>query len=261
MDIPIYQVDAFTDRLFTGNPAAVCPLTTWLPDDTLQQVARENNLSETAFFVTGKDPMPLRWFTPTTEVDLCGHATLATAHVLITHLAHPHARMRFATRSGELEVTSSGESRYTLDFPTDRLSPMAADHPDILPLGVQVVEAHRGKDDILVRVASQRDVERTAPDFRALTRAACRGVIVTAEGVDCDYVARCFYPQTGVDEDPATGSSQTTLAPFWSNLLNKDTFRARQLSARGGEFDVHLDGKRTHITGGAVSYLTGTIRI
>ena len=261
MNIRLYQVDAFADELFSGNPAAVCPLDHWIPDELMQQIALENNLSETAFFVVQERPMHIRWFTPTTEVELCGHATLASAHVLYRHLEYREEPISFDSQSGPLSVIVEGDGLYTLDFPVDSLRPVPDDLGWKSYFDVPITAAYRGKTDYIFRVASEQAVRDVSPDFSALAKADGRGFIVTAEGEDCDYVARCFYPQTGINEDPATGSSQTSLALFWSSVLGKQKFTAKQLSSRGASFETELVEDRVLITGKAISYLVGTITV
>ena len=212
MKIPIYQVDAFTDALFSGNPAAVCPLESWLPEVKMQKIAMENNLSETAFFVKEGDAYGLRWFTPTVEVDLCGHATLATAHVLFNHHNYEGEEIRFNTKSGELRVKRSGDA-LLMNFPVDEMP--ETDPPDVLfdGLGVRSDKVFRS-DDYMVVLENEYDVADLTPDFRLLSEVDARGIIVTAPGIDVDFVSRFFGPQSGVDEDPVTGSAHTRLTPY-----------------------------------------------
>ncbi len=259
----IYQVDAFTDELFGGNPAAVVPLQSWLPDTIMQSIAAENNLSETAFFVKARDGYALRWFTPTIEVDFCGHATLATAHVLFSILKANEAMLKFNTRIGKLEVTNLGNGRYLMDFPADELSPLEVSEALEKAIGIPAVEAFKGREDILYAVESMRAVKNVRPDFKALGKASNRGVLVTASGEDCDFVSRCFFPNAGVEEDPVTGSAHTTLAPYWASKLQKSKLVARQISQRGGSLECELseDGKKVLLTGSAVTYLLGEIII
>ncbi len=261
MQIQLFQVDAFGNGLFTGNPAAVCPLDHWIDEEQLQAIAMENNLSETAFFVLGETPLHIRWFTPTTEVELCGHATLASAHVLVNHLGYQDNLIQFDSQSGLLKVIVEGGDRYTLDFPADSLRDVAPDLHWRQYFDQPVIEAFRGATDYIFRVESEGAVRDMQVQFDRLTEADGRGFIITAEGSDCDYVSRCFYPQTGINEDPATGSSHTTLVPFWAERLGKKKFTARQLSARGAYFETKLDEDRILITGSAVSYLKGVIHL
>ncbi|MBI5915002.1 MAG: PhzF family phenazine biosynthesis protein [Bacteroidetes bacterium] len=260
MHLRIFQVDAFTDHLFGGNPAAVVPLEAWLPDEMLQQIAAENNLAETAFFIKNKEGYHLRWFTPAVEVDLCGHATVATAHVLWQHLGFEGNELSFYSRSGILGVKKDGDW-YTLDFPTDHIEQVET--PDILEkaLDFQPSETWKGREDYLLFVENQAVVERLDPDFRLLAQLKSRGVIVTARGADVDFVSRCFFPAFGIDEDPATGSAHTTLMSFWAKKLGKNDLTARQISRRGGYLKCTLQGDRTAISGQAVTYLEGKLTI
>ncbi len=259
MKIPIYQVDAFTGTLFAGNPAAVCPLESWLDDALMQNIAAENNLSETAFFVPMEDRFELRWFTPATEVKLCGHATLASAHVLFHLLGYQGDKIKFVSKSGELIVTRSGDL-LSLNFPAAKSSPI-----DIPPglseaLGKSPRETHIAFD-LLALFESQDDVLALKPNFNLLSNLDARGIIVTAPGKDCDFVSRFFAPRVGVNEDPVTGSAHTMLIPFWSRRSGKKKLRARQLSRRGGELFCEDLGERVLISGRAVTYLEGAAEI
>ncbi|MGA2184206.1 MAG: PhzF family phenazine biosynthesis protein [Bryobacteraceae bacterium] len=259
MQIPIYQVDAFSGRAFAGNPAAVCPLESWLADERMQSIAAENNLAETAFFVPEGDGYRLRWFTPVTEVDLCGHATLASAFVVFRHLAPQLERVLFRTRSGELIVSRSGE-RLTMDFPSR--PPVAVEaHPQLIPaLGLQPKEVLAARDYMLV-YETEEQVRALKPDMARLTEVDRFAVIVTAPGRDCDFVSRFFAPAHGVPEDPVTGSAHCTLIPYWSRRLGKKQLFARQVSPRGGELWCEDLGERVHISGQAVEFLSGTITL
>lgn len=255
----LYQVDAFTDRLFGGNPAAVVPLPQWLPDAVMQALANENNLSETAFFVPVDDGFELRWFTPEIEVDLCGHATLATAHVLFTHLGYAKAVIHFHTRSGLLTVERSAQG-YVMDFPADEIHPIAKPARLEQALGAPVLETWQGRSDLMAVLADADTVRQLRPDMPALAALGGRGVIVTAPGAaDADFVSRCFFPNAGVPEDPVTGSAHTTMTPYWAKRLGKAALRARQLSARGGVLGCALIEKRVKLEGQAVTYFTGAI--
>ncbi|HEB51231.1 MAG TPA: PhzF family phenazine biosynthesis protein [Desulfobulbus sp.] len=259
MKLPLYQVDAFTDRPFTGNPAAVCPLDAWLPDDLMQKIAAENNLSETAFFVRQGKEYRIRWFTPAVEIDLCGHATLASGWVLYHALGYRGEAIRFLSASGPLTVREKGD-RLELDFPAS--PPRSCPAPELLArgLGREPLEVLRS-DDYLVLLADQEQVRTLAPDFRILARLDCRGIIVTAPGTEADFVSRFFAPGLGIDEDPVTGSAHCTLTPFWAKRLGRNVLKARQLSSRGGELECELHRERVLIRGMAVLYLAGTIRI
>ena len=259
MELPIFQVDAFTRSVFSGNPAAVCPLEQWLGDETLQAIAAENNLAETAFFVRNGDSFHLRWFTPVCEVDLCGHATLASAYVLFHELNEPRDTLRFVTRSGQLVVKREGD-RLTMDFPSR--PPARVDvHPDLVSaLGGNPIEI-LGARDYLVLYKSADEIRALTPDMDALKRLDRFACIVTAPASDCDFVSRFFAPAQGIPEDPATGSSHCTLTPYWAAKLSKTTLRARQLSPRGGEFFCRLVGDRVEISGHAVLFLRGRIEV
>lgn len=260
MRIPIYQVDAFTDRLFGGNPAAVCPLGEWLPDELMQRIAAENNLAETAFFVPQAEDYHLRWFTPRTEVDLCGHATLASAWV-IAHRLKPGTRVvSFMSRSGPLHATLDGE-QIGLDFPADPPRPVPAPPGLEQALGLQPQAVLAARIQYLVVLASERQVRGLAPDMDALTRLDYAGVIATAPGKDCDFVSRFFAPRLGVPEDPVTGSAHCVLVPYWAERLGRPRLRARQLSARGGELFCEARGERVWLAGRAAKYLEGFIEV
>jgi PhzF family phenazine biosynthesis protein len=262
MELNIYQVDAFTRDLFAGNPAAVCPLKDWLSDELMQRIAAENNLSETAFIVPEGEGHRIRWFTPLVEVDLCGHATIATAYVLFQELGYPGPTLRFQSRSGLLEVTRDSNGAMTLDFPADPPA-LVTEVPATLFAGLKIGESPvmKGKFDYLVVLDSQEQVEALKPDFPLLSVIPARGIIVTAPGKRHDFVSRCFFPATGVDEDPVTGSAHCLLTSYWAQRTGRDHFRAAQLSARGGEVECRLSGTRVLMTGNAVLYLKGKIFI
>lgn len=260
--LPFYIVHAFTEKVFAGNPAGVCPLSHWLPDGLMQAIAAENHLAETAFFVPGPDGFHLRWFTPAVEVDLCGHATLATAHVLMHHLAFTGEAIRFTSKSGPLLVRRS-DGRLELDFPSRPPGTCAAP-PDLLRgLGVPPREVGRARDYLAV-FENEESVRRLSPDFAALRGLDCLGIIATAparpdSGVD--FVSRFFAPGAGIDEDPVTGSAHCTLVPYWAARLGKEKLRARQVSARGGDLFCALAGDRVRIGGHAVTYAAGELTI
>jgi PhzF family phenazine biosynthesis protein len=258
-ELPIYQVDAFSSALFGGNPAAVCPLDAWLPDATMQRIAAENNLSETAFFVPEGDGYALRWFTPVLEVDLCGHATLASGFVVLEELAPGSDGVVFdSPRSGRLPVRRDGE-RLSLDFPAQAPEPHAADARLSAALGRAPAALMASRDTYLAIYETADAVRALAPDMRALHQLGGY-VIATAPGAgDVDFVSRFFAPRAGIDEDPVTGSAHCVLAPYWASRLGKTSLYANQVSRRGGELWLTLDGARVHIAGHARLYMRGTI--
>lgn len=257
MKLDIYQVDAFSDQPFGGNPAAVCPLTEWLPDQQLQAIAAENNLSETAFFVPRGEVYELRWFTPQVEVDLCGHATLATAWVLIHRLAEASAVLRFTTRSGELRVSRHGDE-LVMDFPAKTPQPCAAPAGMLEALGLDSAEVF-ATDDYIVLVDDEAMVAALTPDFSRLAGLPKRGIAVTAKSARFDFISRWFGPNVGVNEDPVTGSAHTSLAPFWAERLGKKVLSAEQGGSRRGQLRCEVQGPRVLICGKATLYLQGTI--
>ena len=260
MNLPIYQVDAFTDHVFGGNPAAVCPLESWLPDQTMQSIATENNLSETAFIVPLNGGYHIRWFTPVYEVDLCGHATLASAFVIFNHLDYQGEEIVFHSRSGELRVQKSGD-QMVMNFPADIISEVSIPETLAASFNITPRSAYKGKTDYLLIYESESDIQNLTPDFSLMRKTEARGVIVSAPGDEVDFVSRFFAPLAGVDEDPVTGSAHTTLTPFWVNQLGKNPLSARQISARGGVLACRLEGERVFLTGQAQLYLTGNIYI
>lgn len=257
--LPLYQVDAFASELFAGNPAAVCPLESWLPDDLLQAIALENNLSETAFFVAENGHYRLRWFTPTLETDLCGHATLASAYVICTRLDPSLRSVRFDSRSGPLEVTRDGEL-FTLDFPTRAAEPVSDPTAEIDALGMEPQEVWRAIKGMIV-LRDEAEVRAATPDLAKVAALSSDGLIITAPGRDCDFVSRYFAPHAGIDEDPVTGSAHCTTTPYWAKRLGKTRMTARQVSKRGGELIVEDRGDRTLISGRVVPYLEGRILV
>lgn len=259
MKLPLFQVDAFTKKRFGGNPAAVCPLQSWLPDALMQSIALENNLSETAFIVREGDGFRIRWFTPATEVDLCGHATLATAYVLFNELEKGRTEVTFHSQSGPLRVSQSGD-RITLNFPRREPRSIGLNKEVIQALGGNPVELHQARDYLVV-YQSAEEVRALKPDMRLTAGLPSHGIIVTAKGDDCDFVSRFFVPQQGIDEDPVTGSAHCTLVPYWSKRLGKKTLYARQVSARGGELYCEDRGPTIDIAGHAVLYLRGEIDV
>ena len=264
LSVPIFQVDAFTGRLFHGNPAAVVPLDKWLHTDTLQAIAAENNLAETAFFVADKPRAgvprySLRWFTPTMEIDLCGHATLASAHVLWNHLGLKGTKVIFKSRSGDLPVSRRADL-IELDFPSRKGAPVPITDRITSALGRVPVEAYKSRDLMLV-FNNRRDVHELRPAMEALADLDCLGVIVTAPGSGHDFVSRFFAPRAGISEDPVTGSAHCTLVPYWADRLRKKRVTGHQVSRRAGELFCELRGKRVGIAGRAVTYLRGIIAV
>ncbi|HET6409964.1 MAG TPA: PhzF family phenazine biosynthesis protein [Chthoniobacteraceae bacterium] len=259
MRIPYYQVDAFTDRVFSGNPAGVCLLESWLPDGTLQQIALENNLSETAFVVRRDDEFDLRWMTPTMEIDLCGHATLAPAFIIFTELGYAGQAIRFNTKTGPLGATRDGP-RIVLDFPSWEAKPCEV--PALLAdaLGWIPRELYRNRDYLAV-LTSERELLSLKPDMTTLAQLECLGVICTAPGEDCDFVSRFFAPGAGIPEDPVTGSAHSTLTPYWAKRLGKSKLHARQLSARRGELWLEDRGARVGIGGECALYSRAEIEV
>jgi predicted PhzF superfamily epimerase YddE/YHI9 len=265
MRLPLYQVDAFTDQVFRGNPAAVCPLETWLPDATMQAIAAENNLAETAFFVqNGPARYHLRWFTPEVEVDLCGHATLASAAVLYEKLGQTAPGVTFDTRSGVLVVLREDDS-YTLDLPARRARPLPPDRHVAVALGGEPAELWLARDCMAV-YSTEAEVLALTPDMSKLKALGVFGLIATApadpdRSPGTDFVSRFFAPAAGIAEDPVTGSAHCTLVPYWADRLAKTTLDARQVSRRGGAMRCVIDGDRVRLTGRTVCYLEGTITI
>jgi PhzF family phenazine biosynthesis protein len=259
MKLPLFQVDAFASEVFSGNPAAIVPLREWISADLMQLIATENQLSETAFYVPTKDGYDLRWFTPVTEVDLCGHATLAAAHVLFTEEGLAGEEVSFATRSGELAVERV-ETGYRMDFPADETRPLPERLAEVeKALGNPVQELLAGREDLVAVVESEEEVRKLDPDFRGIARLEERGILVTAPGREFDFVSRCFFPRFGIDEDPVTGSAHTTLAPLWTERLGKNPLRAAQVSERGGEIGCEVADDRVLLDGRAVTFLRGEI--
>jgi PhzF family phenazine biosynthesis protein len=260
MQLRIYQIDAFTDAVFRGNPAAVCPLAQWLSDTLMQQIAMENNLAETAFFVRNGNRFHIRWFTPEVEVDLCGHATLASAFVIFNLQHFPDAVIQFDSRSGELRVSRDGDF-LTLDFPADNTIRSDAPEGLVEGMGAPPIEIYKGKTDYMLVYANAAQIAALKPDMRRISAIGARGVIATAPGDDVDFVSRFFAPQSGIPEDPVTGSAHTTLAPYWVKRLGRDELTARQLSKRGGWLRCRVAGDRVEISGQARAFMIGEIEI
>ncbi len=260
MKLQIFQADAFASSLFKGNPAAVVPLKQWLPDELMQQIALENNLSETAFFIPEGDHFHIRWFTPKAEVRLCGHATLATAHVIFNELEFQGEPIEFNSKSGIL-IVKKVEDKMQLDFPADFAQPV-----EPVPVFAEAFDTHplatfKGRTDYLLLFDSEETIREIQPDISLLLSTNARGIMVTAKGNEVDFVSRFFAPAVGVNEDPVTGSAHTTLIPFWAKRLNKTEMTALQLSERGGQLWCTLSEDRVLIAGKAVTYLRGEIEI
>jgi PhzF family phenazine biosynthesis protein len=260
MEIKLFQIDAFTDKVFGGNPASVCPLDRWLPQRVMQLIAMENNQAETAFFVRTGDRFDIRWFTPTTEVDLCGHATLAAAFVIFQLDSPRDPVVEFNSRSGPLRVSKDGDM-LTLDFPADQPSKIPAPYGLIAALGLKPREIYKGRTDYMLVFSTPEEIENLKPEMDRMAEVAARGIIVTAPGKDVDFVSRFFAPQSGIPEDPVTGSAHTTLTPYWAARLGRIELSARQLSKRGGRLRCRLAGNRVHISGQARAYMTGKIHL
>ncbi len=258
--IPFFQVDAFTDSLFGGNPAGVCPLEEWIDDAVMQKIAAENNLSETAFFVDRGEWFEITWFTPESEVDLCGHATLAAAHVILNNLNYPYDVIMFDTKHhGPLYARKDGD-RIALDFPASQ--PVKVTVPETLTkaLGRTPSEVYSTRDYLAV-FDSEEDIKAIQPDFSLLRQIDKVGIIITASGTRSDFVSRFFAPAVGINEDPVTGSAHTTLVPYWAKRLGKNILHAYQLSKRRGELFCELKDDRVIIAGNAITYLTGEILV
>lgn len=262
MELKIYQVDAFAEKVFSGNPAAVVPLKAWLSEGEMQDIAAENNLSETAFYIIENDRVLIRWFTPGVEVDLCGHATLATAHVLLEHEGYQGNEISFfSPRSGDLSVKRLEDGFLELDFPSDTLEKAELNPWLTAPFQPIPVEAYKGKTDYILVFDNETQIKNLHYDLHKISHIRARGVIVTAQGEEVDFVSRFFGPMVGVPEDPVTGSAHTSLTPLWAEKLGKHKLTARQLSKRGGNLFCELDGERVKIRGEAKTYLIGKIYI
>ena len=259
MKLTIYQIDAFSEEPFKGNPAAIVPLKSWLPDLTLQSIAEENNLSETAFFVPNDIGFHIRWFTPKNEVELCGHATLASAYVIFNILNYNSDKVHLNSQSGRLSVSCYGDL-LTLDFPSQK--PEKCDIPKQLLNGLNKMPISCYKsEDYLAVFKNEKEILDINPDFNELKKLDLRGIIITAKGSDYDFVSRFFVPKYGIDEDPVTGSAHTQLTPFWSEKLGKKKMSARQISRRGGNLICEQKDDRVFISGKAVKYFEGEINI
>ena len=261
MKLSIYQVDAFAENVFSGNPAAVIPLESWIADDVMQKIAMENNLSETAFFVKEDEVYQLRWFTPENEVDLCGHATLASAYV-IKNFIEPHiAEIIFSTQKAGQLKSSAKEGMYTLDFPARIPEPCSAPADLLKSLGTNTTVEIMKSRDYFVVLPDEEAVKNIEPDFLLMQQLDTFGVIVTAKGQSADVVSRCFYPGAGINEDPVTGSAHCNIVPYWAQKLGKTKLHCKQLSKRGGSLDCELAGDRVLMAGKCVLFLQGEIDI
>lgn len=257
--LTIYQVDAFTDNVFGGNPAAICILKDWLTDGLMQSIAAENNLSETAFLVKVGEQYHIRWFTPTVEIDLCGHATLASAHILYEFGFETASHIQFYShRSGDLPVEKNGDL-YTLDFPADTIEETEAPENLLASFSTMATKVFKGKANYMLTFDNEETIKGLIVNFETLAKVDCPGVIVTAKGNSVDFVSRFFAPNSGINEDPVTGSAHTTLTPYWARQLNKTNLTAMQVSKRGGYLKVSNGETRVKISGKAVTYLVGEI--
>jgi len=261
MKLKMYQVDAFANKLFSGNPAAVVILESPLKDDVMQSIAAENNLSETAFVSINESRFSIRWFTPSIEVDLCGHATLASARILFEYYPTlAGEEINFDSKSGNLKVTK-GIGGLCLNFPADYPIEVESSSLFFEILGIEPLKLLRGKDDYLAVFRNQQQVEEIQPKFYLLKKLDARGLVISAPGDEVDFVSRCFYPEAGIEEDPVTGSAHTMLTPYWATELNKNELDAHQLSKRGGKLNCSLANERVLISGDSVIYFEGTISI
>jgi PhzF family phenazine biosynthesis protein len=260
MKLKVYIANAFSEKKFGGNPAAVVPLHDWLSDILMQQIAAQNNLAETAFFIPQGEDFSIRWFTPTVEVELCGHATLASAHVMFEHLAYSGGRIIFHSKSGPLLVTRD-QDKITLDFPANE--PQIAEDEGIIAraLGIKPQAIYKSLYDYMVVLENQSEIESLKPDLTLVKKLDSRGLIVTAKGNEVDFVSRCFFPQSGIDEDPVTGSAHVVMVPYWAKQTCKNKLSAIQLSARRGYLNCELAGDRVLMTGHANTYLEGDFYI
>ena len=256
----IYQVDAFTNKVFKGNPAAVCPLEKWISADLMQAIAEENNLSETVFFVKNGNSFDIKWFTPTCEMDLCGHATLAAAHIIFSELNYKEKQLTFNSKSGKLTVTKEADW-YTLNFPSEEIS--AIETPELLKqaLNVPVLKSFKGKGKLLAELENETVIKNLAPTFNLLAQIAANMIIVTSKGDHVDFVSRVFAPNLGINEDPVTGSAHTLLIPYWAKKLHKTNLVAVQLSKRTGYLKCEFLNDRVEMSGQAVTYLKGQLII
>ena len=259
MNPKIYQIDAFATKLFEGNPAMICPLESWLSDELMQQIAEENNLSETAFFVKEDEVYHLRWFTPTSEVDMCGHATLASAYVLFECMGYEGKEIAFSSKSGILKVWKE-ENRYVMNFPIQAIEPCDISKQIEDAFGVKPIATFASMDYIVV-FENEEDVYLAKPNLTLLKELELRGICICAKSEQYDFVTRFFAPKYGIDEDPVTGSAFTQLVSYWADKLGKDVLFAKQVSARGGEVHCVVKGDRVEMSGEGVKYLEGIIHL
>jgi PhzF family phenazine biosynthesis protein len=261
MKLKVFVVNAFAETAFGGNPAAVVPLEQWLNDELLQQIAAQHNLAETAFIVPQNDDFAIRWLTPAVEVKLCGHATLASAHIYFNHLSYNKEKITFHSKSGPLHVTKRNDEKLTLDFPADKCVEISNVTEFEKALKIKPVAVYKSSFDYMVIANNQTEIENLSPDLNILKQLPSRGTIITAKGDDADFVSRCFFPQSGIDEDPVTGSAHTSMVPYWANKLGKTKLSAIQLSKRKGYLDCELVDDRVLMSGRAITYLEGEIFI
>ncbi len=259
-NLKLYQVDAFTDKIFHGNPAAVCLLDEWVDDQLMQNISSENNLAETAFVVPKENEFEIRWFTPKVEVDLCGHATLASAFVIFNFIGYKKEEIVFNSKSGILKVKKI-DDLLELNFPADNLTPVKIEDEILNCVGIEPIETFKGISDYLAVFNTETEIKNIKPDFSKVSKLNSRGLIITAQGEKVDFVSRFFTPQLGINEDPVTGSAHTSLTPYWSKKLGKKELKAEQLSDRGGSLYCTECGERIKIAGHARLYLIGDIYI
>ncbi len=260
MKLKVYIANAFSEKKFGGNPAAVVPLNEWLSDMLMQQIAAQNNLAETAYIIQQGNDYGIRWFTPTVEVSLCGHATLASAHVLFEHLGYGGGKIIFNSRSGPLHVTRNHD-KITLDFPADEPEKTTDDELIGKALGIKPLSVFKSLYDYMAVLGTQSDIESLDPDMNIVKKLPGRGLIVTARGDEADFVSRCFFPQSGINEDPVTGSAHVVMVPYWAKQTGKNKLSAIQLSARRGYLDCELVADRVLMSGHAHTYLEGDFYI
>ena len=256
----IFQVDAFNNEIFKGNPAAVCPLSEWISENLMQSIAEENNLSETVFFVKNKSSFDIRWFTPACEIDLCGHATLAAAHIIFTELNYTEKVLEFNSKSGKLTVEKN-KDWYTLNFPSEEINEIET--PSFLEqaLNIPILKTYKGKWKLLIELENEEDVANLTPNFSLLSKLESNGIIVTSKGNKVDFVSRFFAPKLNINEDPVTGSAHTLLIPFWAKKLNKNNLNAIQLSKRVGILKCNYLNNRVEMSGQAITYLKGELTL